>query len=67
MNYLGDFPDDHANVDIYFHTFDSNTPSASVIVSAFVVADVAIYKDGSTTQRSSTTGFTLLDTDGIKA
>ena len=50
---------------IPFHTFDSNDPSASVIISAFVVGDIAVYKDGSVTQRASTAGFALLDTDGI--
>jgi len=62
--YLGDFPTGQT---IYcpFHTFDSNDPSASVAIAAFVLADVRVYKDGSITQRTSTNGFTLLDTDGI--
>lgn len=51
--------------EIPFHSFDSNDPSASVVVSDFVVGDVAVYKDGGTTQRASTSGYTLLDTDGI--
>ena len=63
--YLGDFPDLHTGVIVFFNTFDSNDPSASVIVSDFIVGDVAVYKDGGTTQRTSTNGFTLLDTDGI--
>lgn len=48
-----------------FHTFDSNDPSASVIISAFVLADIGIYKGTSMTERASTTGVVLLDTDGI--
>ncbi len=63
--YLGDFPDLHTTVVVFFNAFDSNDPSASVIVSAFVVGDVAVYKNGSVTQRTSTNGYTLLDTDGI--
>lgn len=62
--YLGDFTTSNT-VYVPFNTFDSNDPSASVIVSAFVVGDIAIYKNGSVTQRTSTAGFTLLDTDGI--
>ena len=62
--YEGDFTTSNTMY-VYFNTFDSNDPSASVIVSAFVVGDIAIYKNGSTTQRTSTAGFTLLDTDGI--
>jgi len=50
---------------IPFHTFDSNDPSASVIVSAFVAGDIEVYKNGSVTQRASDSGYTLLDTDGI--
>ena len=50
---------------IPFNTFDSNDPSASVIVSAFVLADIGIYKGTSMTERGSTTGVVLLDTDGI--
>jgi hypothetical protein len=36
----------------------------SITFSTFAVGDIKIYKDGSVTQRSSTNGFTLLDTDG---
>lgn len=50
---------------IPFHTFDSNDPSASVTISGLAVGDIQIYKDGGTTQRASTAGFALLDTDGI--
>lgn len=60
--HLGNVP---AGTTLYvpFHTFDSS--GASVTISNFAVGDIGIYKNGSTTQRSSTNGFTLLDTDGI--
>jgi len=48
-----------------FHTFDSNDPAASVTITGLAVGDIEIYKDGGTTQRASTNGYTLLDTDGI--
>lgn len=50
---------------IPFHAFDSNDPSASVIISDFVLADIGIYKGMSMTERASTTGVVLLNTDGI--
>jgi len=50
---------------IPFNAFDSNDPSASVIVSDFALADIGIYKGTSMTERGSTTGVVLLDTDGI--
>jgi len=50
---------------IPFFTYDSNDPAASVIVSDFVVGDIEIYKDFGLTQRASTNGYTLIDTDGI--
>jgi hypothetical protein len=49
---------------IPFATYDSNDPTASVTMTGFAVGDILIYKDGSVTQRASTAGFTLLDTDG---
>lgn len=60
--YLGDFP---AGETIYipFHTFNSS--GASVTITGLAVTDIEIYKDGSTTQRASDAGYTLLDTDGI--
>lgn len=47
--------------------FDSYAGStgASVTISGLAVTDIEIYKDGSTTQRASDAGYTLLDTDGI--
>lgn len=46
-----------------FDTYDSN--GASVTITGLAVTDIEIYKDGSTTQRSSDNGYALLDTDGI--
>lgn len=48
---------------IPFHTFNSS--GASVTLTGLAVTDIEIYKNGSTTQRSSDAGYTLLDTDGI--
>lgn len=50
---------------IPFNTFDSNDPSASVTISAFAVGDIKIFKNGNATERASTAGYALLDTDGI--
>lgn len=62
--YLGDFTTSDT-VYVYFNTFDSNDPSASVTLTGLLTSDIEIYKDGSVTQRSSDAGYTLLDTDGI--
>jgi hypothetical protein len=48
-----------------FQTFDSNDPQASVTITGLATTDIEIYKDGSTTQRASDSGYALLDTDGI--
>lgn len=45
-----------------FNTY--NSAGASVTMTGLAVTDVEIYKNGSTTQRSSDNGYTLLDTDG---
>ena len=50
---------------IPFNAFSSDDPTASIVVSAFVLADIGIYKGLSMTERASTTGVVLLDTDGI--
>lgn len=49
---------------IFFATYAGST-GASVTMTGLAVTDVEIYKDGSTTQRASDAGYTLLDTDGI--
>jgi len=63
-SYLGDYTTANT-VYVYWNTFDSNDPSASVTLTGLALGDILIYKNGSTTERSSTAGFTLLDTDGI--
>lgn len=42
-----------------------NAAGASVTITGLATTDIEIYKNGSTTQRSSDAGYTLLDTDGI--
>jgi hypothetical protein len=49
---------------IPFDTFAGST-GASITMTGLATSDILIYKNGGTTQRASTTGFTLLDTDGI--
>lgn len=61
MLYLGDFAAG-ATVYVPFHTF--NAAGASVTISGLAVTDIEVYKNGSTTQRASDAGYTLLDTDG---
>jgi len=61
---FGDFPTGKT-LYIPFHTFSSDDPSASITITGLALADIKVYKNGGTTQRSSTSGFTLLDTDGI--
>jgi len=63
-NYLGDFTTANT-VYVPFNTYDSNDPSSSATITGLAVTDIEIYKDGSITQRSSDSGYTLLDTDGI--
>lgn len=53
-----------ATVYCFFDSFAGATGAPSTI-SGFAVGDILIYKNGSTTQRASTNGYTLLDTDGI--
>lgn len=47
-----------------FESFSSST-GAPITITGLAVGDIKVYKDGSTTERASTSGFTLLDTDGI--
>lgn len=42
---------------ILFGSYDGGT-GASIVASAFVVADIKVFKDGNTTERASTSGFT---------
>jgi len=52
---------------IRWSLFDSyaGATGASEAITGLAVTDIEIYKDGSTTQRASDNGYTLLDTDGI--
>lgn len=56
--YLGDYPTGHTAVTIPFDSFAAAT-GASSATSNFAAADVQIYKDGGTTQRSSSAGITV--------
>lgn len=49
---------------VMFSSYAGST-GASVTLTGLAVTDIEIYKDGSTTQRASDAGYTLLDTDGI--
>lgn len=49
---------------IPFDSFAGST-GASVTITGLATSDIKVYKDGSTTERASASGFTLLDTDGI--
>ena len=62
--YRGDFTTSDT-VYVMFDSFSSDDPSASVTLTGLAVTDIEIYKNGSTTQRASDSGYTLLDTDGI--
>ncbi len=53
-----------STVYLYFDTFDGGDGS-SITLTGLALADVIVIKDGSVTQRASTSGFSLLDTDGI--
>lgn len=52
---------------VIYHLFDSfaGATGASITLTGLAVTDIEVYKNGSTTQRSSDAGYTLLDTDGI--
>jgi hypothetical protein len=63
----GIFPDDVPLSSVvygYFDAWDKDTAAPSSIT-GLAVGDVKIYKNASMTQRTSTNGITLLDTDGI--
>ena len=65
MNFMGDFSVGQI-VYIWFNTFSSNDPSASVTMTDFVTGDAHVHKDDNLTQRDSTTGQTIdIDIDGI--
>ena len=49
---------------VFFSTY-GGTNGESITATGLAVTDIEIYKDGSTTQRASDAGYTLLDTDGL--
>lgn len=51
-------------IPVFFATYAGAT-GASVTLTGLAATDIEIYKDGSTTQRASDAGYTLIDTDGI--
>ena len=53
-----------ATLYIPFTTYAGST-GASVTLSGLAVGDIMVFKNGDVTQRGTTTGFVLLDTDGI--
>jgi len=61
MNYQGDYPVG-AEVTVWFNTFDSNDPSASVTVTNLIDTDIHIFKDDGLTQRTNAAG-TAVDVD----
>lgn len=60
--HFGNVPAD-STLYIPFDTIASG--SGSVTITGLAATDIEIYKNGSTTQRASDNGYTLLDTDGI--
>jgi hypothetical protein len=58
MSYLGDFPEDFTSVPI---TFTTHAASGAVVApsTGFEVADVAIFKNGSATEKTTTNGLTM--------
>lgn len=61
--YLGDFPT-NKTIFIPFATYNIAT-GASITMTGLTTSSVKIYKDASMTERSSTSGIALVDTDGI--
>ncbi len=63
---LTDFGTVPASTTLYVYwTSHAGSTGAMSATTNLAVGDILIYKNGSTTQRSSTSGFTLLDTDGL--
>jgi hypothetical protein len=58
MNYLGDYAED-STVYIYFTTHDADSGAPIAPSSAFENDDVAIYKNGSATQKATVNGITM--------
>ena len=61
--YLGDF-EDGATVFCVFDSWNNAaTGKDNVTTTGFVVADISVYKNGSATQRTSTSGYSVVGTD----
>lgn len=60
--YLGDFA---TGSTIFFPFATYNSSGASVTITGLAVSDIEVYKGASMTQRSSDSGYALVDTDGI--
>jgi len=60
--YLGDYAAG-GTVYLFWNTFGAS--DESITQSGLAVTDIEVYKNGSMTQRSSDSGYALLDTDGI--
>src|SRR3990170_8901371 len=63
MNSWGNVPLNSV-IPFFFDAFDGGT-GASITLTGLALADILLYKGTSMTQRSSTAGIVLLDTDGI--
>ena len=65
MNYQGDFNAGQVVI-LWFNTFSSDDPAASVTITNFANTDVHIHKDDSLTQRNNAAGITVdVDVDAI--
>ena len=53
-----------ATVELFFESF-AGTTGAPVTLTNLAVGDIKLYRNGSTTERASTSGYVLLDTDGV--
>lgn len=53
-----------ATIYIPFASFAASTGAPSAMT-GLATSDILVYKDGGTTERASTSGYTLLDTDGL--
>ena len=58
MNYLGDFAPGSV-VHVWFNTFSSDDPSASVTATDMLDTDIGIFKDDGLTERANTAGVTI--------
>lgn len=63
--YLGDYAGTET-VEVVFETFDSNGASVTLAGSpSFAVDDIRVYKGTSMTERTSNSGYALMDIDGV--